>query len=163
MSNVTDTYYNNDTDIGYGAQLEVGQGTSPETYVAVKGVIEIKLAKFSAPKIKRTHLRSPNKAHEYTVGLKDYDGVMVKVNWDPNHGSQSSGGADGFAAGLGLLGLFNSGATVNFRAALIIAGSGYNWDFPGKVLEFEPPTINTENLMEATFVIQATTYTAPGA
>lgn len=163
MANVTDTYYNNDTDIGYGAQLKVGQGDSPETFVAVKGVLEIKLAKFSAPKVKRTHLRSPNRAQEYTVGLKDYDAVMVKCNWDPNHGSQNvAGGTDGFT-GAGLLGLFNSGATTNFRADLLIAGVAYEWNFPGKVLEFEPPTVNTENLMEATFAIQATTYTAPGS
>lgn len=159
---VTDTYYNNDTDIGYGAQLKVGQGDSPETFVAVKGVVEIKLAKFAKPRVKRTHLRSPDRAHEYTTGLTDYEAIMVKVNWDPNHGSQNvAGGTDGFT-GAGLLGLMNSGATRNFRADLIIAESPYQWNFPGKVLEFEPPTINAENLMEATFAIQATTYTAPG-
>ncbi|MGE0362793.1 MAG: phage tail tube protein [Vicinamibacterales bacterium] len=152
---VTGTYYQNDTDIGYGTELLVGQGTSPETWAAVKGVVEIKLGKLTAEKIRRTHLRSPNRAHEYTTGLADYDAISVKVNWDPNHGSQNAaGGTDGFLAGRGLLGLNISQVTANFKAVLQINASPFEWPFSGKVMGFDPPAINNEGLLEATFEIQ---------
>lgn len=154
MADVTGTYYANDTDIGYGAELLVGQGTSPETYVAVKAVVEIELGELMAEKIKRTHLRSLNRHHEYTTGLADSEAIVVKVNWDPNHGSHNRGGADGFSAGKGLLGLQISQDTNAFRAVLQIGGSPYNWDFSGKVMGYKPPTINNDDLLEATFTIQ---------
>lgn len=157
MANVTGTYYANDTDIGYGTELLVGQGDSPETFVAVKGVISVKLGKLSAEKIKRTHLRSPNRAHEYTTGLADYDAIQVRVNWDPNHGSQNAaGGTDGFAAGRGLLGLNISQTTANFKAVLQINGSPFEWPFAGKVISFDPPEITNDGLLEAGYEIQPT-------
>ena len=155
MADVTGTYYENDTDIGYGTELLVGQGDSPETFVAVKGVVSVKLGKLMAEKIRRTHLRSPNRAHEYTTGLADYDAIQVVVNWDPSHGSQNAaGGSDGFSAGRGLLGLNISQATANFQAVIPIAGSPLTWPFSGKVIGFDPPEINNEGLLEATFEIQ---------
>lgn len=155
MADVTDTYYENDVDIGYGAQLKVGQGDgSPETFVAVYGVVSIKLGKLTNEKIRRTHLRSRNRAHEYTTGLADYDAIQVRVNWKPTHGSQSAAGnADGFT-GAGLLGLQISQATTNFIAELLIAGAPFEWPFSGKVMSFDPPEINNDGLLEATFEIQ---------
>lgn len=152
---VTGTYYANDTDIGYGTELLVEQGTSPATYSAVYGVVSIKPGKLTAEKIKRTHLRSLNRAHEYTTGLRDYDAFEVRVNWKPDHGSQNAaGGTDGFAAGRGLLGLHISQTTSGFRIILPNNGSPINWDFDGRVMGFDPPEINNDGLMEATFEIQ---------
>jgi hypothetical protein len=155
MADVTGTYYENTTDIGYGTELLVGQGDpSPETFIAVKGVVSIKLGKLTNEKIKRTHLRSPNRAHEYTTGLADYDAISVRVNWDPNHGSQNAaGGTDGFT-GPGLLGLNISQATTNFQAVIPIDGNPFTWPFSGKVISFDPPEINNDGLLEATFEIQ---------
>jgi hypothetical protein len=154
MADVTGTYYANDTDIGYGSQLLVGQGTSPETYVAVKAVVEIELGELMAEKIQRTHLRSLNRHHEYTSGLADSEPIVVKVNWDPSHGSHNRGGSDGFTLGKGLLGLQISQVTNNFRAEILIAGAPYNWDFSGKVMGYKPPTIGVNDLLEAEFTIQ---------
>lgn len=154
MADVTGTYYENTTDIGYGAELKVGQGDSPETFVSVKGVVSIKLGKLTNEKIKRTHLRSPNRAHEYTTGLADYDAIQVRVNWDPNHGSQNQAGAtDGFT-GAGLLGLNIAQTTRNFKAVLLIDGSPFEWPFSGKVISFDPPEITNDGLLEAMFEIQ---------
>jgi len=155
MANVTDTYYANDTDIGYGSQLLVGQGDgSPETFVAVYGVVSIKLGKLTNEKIRRTHLRSIGRAHEYTTGLADYEAIQVRVNWNPSHGSQSAAGLiDGFT-GVGLLGLQISQATTNFKAVIPIGGAPFEWPFSGKVMSFDPPEINNEGLLEATFEIQ---------
>ena len=155
MADVTGTYYANDTDIGYGTELLVGQGTSPETFKAVKGVVSIKLGALTNEKIRRTHLRSLNRAHEYTTGLADYDAITVRVNWDPNHGSQNAaGGTDGFAAGRGLLGLSISQTTASFKAVIPINGSPFEWPFTGRVMKFDPPEINNEGLLEAGFDIQ---------
>lgn len=152
---VTGQFYENDTDIGYGAELLVGQGNSPETFSAVKGVVSIKLGKLTAEKIRRTHLRSPNRAHEYTTGLADYDAISVRVNWDPTHGSQAATVvADGFVSGRGLLALNVSQATANFVARLQINGVPFDWPFSGKVMSFDPPEINNDGLLEATFEIQ---------
>jgi len=154
MADVTGTFYENDTDIGYGTELMVGQGDSPETFASVKGVVSIKLGKLTNEKIRRTHLRSPNRAHEYTTGLADYDAIQVRVNWDPNHGSQSAAGlTDGFT-GVGMLGLNISQATTNFKAVIPINGSPFEWPFAGKVISFDPPEINNDGLLEATFEIQ---------
>lgn len=155
MADVTGTFYENTTDIGYGTELQVGQGNSPESFVSVKSVVSIKLGKLSNEKIRRTHLRSPNRAHEYTTGLADYDAITVRVNWDPNHGSHNAtGGTDGFLAGRGLLGLQISQTTANFKAVLQIDGSPFEWPFTGKVIAFDPPEINNEGLLEAGFDIQ---------
>lgn len=154
MADVTGTFYENTTDIGYGTELKVGQGNSPESFVSVKGVVSIKLGALTNEKIKRTHLRSPNRAHEYTTGLADYDAISVRVNWDPTHGSQSRGGSDGFSAGRGLLGLSISQDTANFVALLQIDGSDFEWPFSGKVMKFDPPEINNDGLLEAGFDIQ---------
>lgn len=155
MADVTGTYYENDTDIGYGTELQVGQGTSPETFAAVKSVVSIKLGKLTNEKIRRTHLRSPNRAHEYTTGLADYDAIQVRVNWDPNHGSHNAaGGTDGFAAGRGLLGLQISQVTANFKTVLQINNMPFEWPFAGKVISFDPPEINNDGLLEAGFEIQ---------
>jgi hypothetical protein len=155
MADVTGTFYENSTDIGYATELLVGQGDSPESFAAVKGVVSIKLGKLTNEKIKRTHLRSPNRAHEYTTGLADYDAISVKCNWDPNHGSQNVAGdaGDGFT-GAGLLGLNISQATTNFQAVIQIDGAPFTWPFTGKVISFDPPEINNDNLLEATFEIQ---------
>lgn len=156
MADVTNTYYENDTDIGYGSQLLVAQGDSPSTYAAVKGVVSIKLGKLSNEKIRRTHLRSPNRAHEYTTGLADYDAITVRVNWDPNHGSQKadSNDQDGFSGGVGLLGLNISQETREFKAVILIDGSPFEWPFSGKVISFDPPEITNDGLLEATYEIQ---------
>lgn len=155
MPDVTGTYYQNDTDIGYGTELLVSQGNSPETFLAVKGVVSIKLGKLTAEKIRRTHLRSPNRAHEYTTGLADYDAISVRCNWDPTHGSQAATGtSDGWASGQGLLALNISQETTNFIARLQIGGQNFDWPFSGKVMAFDPPEITNDGLLEATFEIQ---------
>jgi hypothetical protein len=153
MADVTGTYYANDTDIGYGAELLVGQGTSPETWAAVKSVVSVDLGKLSAEIIKRTHLRSLNRHHEKTTGLADAEPITVEVNWDPLHGSHNRGGSDGFTLGKGLLGLQISQATNNFRAVLQINGSPFNWDFTGKVSGYKPAKISNDELLIATFEI----------
>jgi hypothetical protein len=155
MADVTNTFYENPTDIGYGSQLLVGQDDgSPETFKAVIGVQSIKLGKLTAEKIKRTHLRSPGRAHEYTTGLADYDAITVRCNWNPRHGSQNRAGAtDGFT-GAGMLGLHISQKTTNFKAVIPIEGVDFEWPFTGRVMSFDPPEVNNDGLLEATFEIQ---------
>lgn len=153
MADVTGTFYASDADIGYGTELLVGQDDgSPETFVALKECKSIKLGKLTAPRVDKTHLRSIGRAREYTTGMRDYENIAVVCNWDPTHGSQSNAGGDGFTAG-GMLALHRSQETRNFMALIGTASPQEQWDFRGRVSGYDPPSIDTDNLMSVTFEI----------
>lgn len=115
MAEVTDTYYAGEAEIGYGAQFLVGlDDGSPETFVAVADVISMKPGKMSAGILDKTHLRSPDRTREKIVTLFDADMWTIRMNWRPDHGSQSNAGGDGFVGG-GLLAILLAGAERNFK------------------------------------------------
>lgn len=159
---VTGTRYAGSADIGYDTELLVGQGNaSPEDFVAVTDVIEIKLGSFDTEVFPKTHLKSPGRAQEKGTGLRDFQPITVRCNWVPAHGSQKNAGGDGFEAvdenagtGGGLLAIHRHQEERNFIVRKTFT-DGDVQDLPlvGKVTGFEPPTFGVSGKLEVMFTI----------
>jgi len=140
MADVTGTYYNSEGNIGYGAELRVGQDDgSPETFVAIAQVDTIQFGEMNAPVINITHLRSIGRAHEKIATIRDLGPFTITGTLNMNHGSHNNAGGDGFTSG-GLIAIHRSLAERNFELE-IPDGS------PATVMPFRG-VINTLNLGE---------------
>ncbi len=121
---VTDTYYAGEAFIGYGAQLKVGQGDSPESFVAVADVTLITPGDMTTGVLEKTHLRSPDRHREKLATLRDSGPFAISGNYRPGHGSHTVAGGDGFAATRSLVSLWRDVTEVNFEIDLpVSAGS----------------------------------------
>ena len=160
MANVTDTFYSIDGFIGYGSQLLVGQGDSPETFVAVAAIDTITPGEMSAGIINKTHLRSPGRAHEKMATIRDIGPFTLSGRWLPNHGSQSNAGGDGFTNG-GLLAIHRALEERNFKIVLADGSPATELPFRGVVSRFQPGEIGLETQVNFTADIQPLSdYTA---
>lgn len=128
MADVTDTTYSIASDAihGYGAQLLVGDGASPETFQAVKGIVKITPGSIETADLDTTHLRSPNRHREHRAGIRDSGPIGIEAIFLPDDESQSyaGGGSGSFASG-GMLKFAEDGINRNFIIKLnnVPAGS----------------------------------------
>ncbi len=118
MANVTDTFYAGDAFIGYGAQFEVGQGDSPETFVAVPDIDTITPGDMTTGIVDTSHLRSPGRHREKKGTIRDSGPIALSGNYRPDHGAHLQAGGDGFAAGHSLLSLWRNVTECNFRIVM---------------------------------------------
>ncbi len=118
MANVTDTFYAGDAFIGYGAQFEVGQGDSPETFVAVPDIDTITPGDMTTGVVDKTHLRSPGRHREKIGTIRDSGPIVLAGNYRPSHGAHLQAGGDGFTAGHSLLTLWRNVTENNFRIVM---------------------------------------------
>lgn len=154
FANVTGTYYQGDADIGYGSEFLVGQGgASPETFVAVADVVEVNLGGFTAEIIDKTHLRSIGRAREKMSGLRDYENITVKCNYNRNHGSHKLAGGDGFSATNNLPALHRDQLETNFMALVGSESPQEQVEIRGVVSGMTRPTVGVDGKMEITYTI----------
>jgi len=147
MADVTGTFYAGEAEIGYGAEFMMGLGDgSPETFVAVADVISIKPGKLGAAIVDKTHLRSPNRTREKLVALFDADAWVVRMNWRPDHGSQSNAGGDGFTQG-GLLAQALAGTESNYK---LKRATGLELVVPAAISGYEIGEVTTDGKTELT-------------
>lgn len=154
MADRTDTFYAAEGAIhGYGAQLQVGDGASPEVFESIATVTRITPGEMTTADILRTHLRSPDAHQEHMPGMRDSGAFQVEGVWLPEEQSQSNagGGSGAFASG-GLVALWRGRATHNFRIILPIPGSpdGIAWPFRGYVSQFQPGEIGPDDKVNFT-------------
>jgi hypothetical protein len=150
---ITDAFYAGEAIHGYGAQLEVGQGDSPESFVAIADVVEITPGDMSTAVIDKTHLRSPEAHREKLAGIRDSGPFSIKGNWRPNHGTQSNTAnttADGVATGYGLIALWRNRTEANFKIVLNDGSPATEWPFRGVVTKFQPGTIGVDAKIDFT-------------
>lgn len=104
VGDVTNTYYPGKAFIGYGSELLVGDGASPETFEAVADIVSITPGDMTTGVVEKTHLRSPDRHREKLLTIRDSGAFALAANWRPAHESQSNagGGAGSFQDG-GLL------------------------------------------------------------
>ena len=161
MADVTGDYYAGEAIHGYGAELQVGQGDSPETFVSVADVVSITPGDMTTAVIDKTHLRSPEAHREKLAGIRDSGPFSMRLNWRPTHGSQSNEtntAADGFTAGYGLLALWRNRTEANFKILVptVVGGSPaeqLEWPFRGVVTKFQPGEIGVDSKIDATVEI----------
>jgi hypothetical protein len=159
MADRTDTFYALDAAIhGYGAQIMVGNGASPEVFEAIAAVNSITPGTMATADIQRTHLRSPDAHHEHMPGMRDSGPFTLTGTWIPTEQSQSNagGGSGAFASG-GLVALWRARTTHNFQIVLNDGSPGTAWPFRGYIAGFQPGSITIEDrVIDFTASVQPT-------
>ena len=145
MSDVSNTYYSGQAFVGYGSQLFVGDGASPETFEAIADIEKITPGEMSTNVVDKTHLRSPDAHKEKLATIRDSGPFQLMGNWRPTHQSQSNagGGTSAFASG-GLAYLWRTKAERNFKIVLSDGSPGTEWPFRGVVTKFQPCEIGVD-------------------
>jgi hypothetical protein len=158
MADVTGTFYEGQAFIGYGSQLMVGNGASPETFEAIADIETITPGAMSTAVVTKTHLRSPAAHQEKLAALRDSGPFTITGNWRPTHESQSrtGGGSGSFTSG-GLMALWISRAERNFKIVLSDGTPGTEWPFRGSVTNFTPGAIGVNE--KVTFTAEITPLT----
>jgi hypothetical protein len=159
MADVTNTYYASDGVIGYGAQMLVGQGGSPETFVAIPEVNSITPGDMTTATVQMTHLRSPGRHHEKKATIRDSGPIVIECNYRPSHGAHQRGGGDGFSATHNIVELWRNVTEANFRLVLpdeTGTGSpdmGETVDISGVITRYQIGQITLEDKIPCTIEI----------
>lgn len=155
MADVTGTFYAGEAFTGYKAQLLVGQGDSPEAFVAVADVMSIQPGDMTTGVINKTHLRSPGRAHEKLATLRDLGPFTITGNYRPGHGSHSTDDGDGFLANRSLVNLWRNVTEANFKITLVDASDAtIELPFRGVVTQYQIGSIEAETKVDFTAQIQ---------
>lgn len=151
MPNVSNTYYEGEAIHGYGAQLFVGNGVSPEVFEAIADIESITPGDMSTAVIEKTHLRSPFAHREKMAGLRDSGPFTIVGNWRPKHESQSNagGGTGSFVSG-GLVAMWIARTTHNFKIGIADSSPATEWPFRGIVTKFQPGEIGVDDKINFT-------------
>lgn len=137
MANVTDTFYAGDAFIGYGAQIEVGQGDSPETFVAIPDIESITFGDMTTGVVDVTHLRSPGRHREKKGTIRDSGSIALAGNYRPDHGAHLQAGGDGFNTDHSLLTLWRNVTETNFKIVLPADAGSTVLPFRGVVTKYQ--------------------------
>ncbi len=150
MADRTDQFYAGEAIHGYGAQLMVGDGASPEVFEAVAQILSITPGEMSTAVIDKTHLRSPEAHREKMAGLRDSGPFTLEGTWAPGEQSQSNagGGTGAFATG-GLMKLWRQREERNFKIVLA-DDDETEWPFRGVVTKFQPGQIGVDDKINFT-------------
>lgn len=146
--------YAGSADIGYNSEFLIGQGDSPETFVALKDVIEVDMGGFDADIYEKTHLKSPGRAKEKGAGLSDYDDITVRCNYnrDPASGHVAEGGGS-FSATHNMAALNKSLIECNFLALIGSTSPQREIPITGIVKSAKGPVVGPSQKMEITYTI----------
>jgi len=156
MSEREGTYYAAEGSVfGYGTEVLVGDGASPEGFDAVAGVRSIQWPVTEFADRLTTHMRSPDRHQEHGPGMRDSSvftvtGIYIPTEW--SH-STAGGGAGAFASG-GLPTLAEDGVLRNFVVRLPTASPAEEVDIRGYIKAFHLNNLDTESTLEYTLIIQ---------
>jgi len=140
MSDLTNTFYPAEGSFhGYGTQLLVGDGASPEEFEAVAEVKSITFGDMTTANFDRTHLRSPDAHTELEAALRSSGPFQMRCNYRPKHESQNNagGGTGSFAAG-GLLYMWRQRLTKNFKIVCSDGSPATEVPFTGFISKYQP-------------------------
>ena len=158
MSDRTDTFYAAEDAIhGYGAQLMIGDGTSPENFEAVAAIVNITPGSMDTADIDRTHLRSVDAHREHMPGLRDSGPFVCEGIWLPTEQSQSNagGGSGAFAQG-GVVAMWIARTVHNMKIVLNNGSPATEWAFRGYVKKFQPGSITGDDKINFTIEFMPT-------
>lgn len=153
MADVTDLFYEGESFIGYGAQWLIGQGDSPETFVAVADVESIDFGEMTAEVINKTHLRSPGRAHEKLATIRDLGPFTMTGNLRLTHGSQNNAGGDGFTTG-GLIAIHRALEERNMKILLPDGSPPTEVPFRGVISSLKLGTVGLTTRVQFTAQVQ---------
>ncbi len=153
MSDVTDTFYAGGAFIGYGAQIKVGQGDSPETFTAIPDVESITPGDATTGIVEVTHLRSPDRHKEKKGTIRDHGAFACTANYRPEHGAHKTAGGDGFAAGRSLVALNDTVTEANFEIEYPVDAGSVVVSFRGLITKYQVGALTTEGKVPVMFDI----------
>lgn len=154
MADVTGDYYPSEGVPGYGAELLVGDGGSPEDFEAVPFINSITPGEMNTSVIDRTHLRSPNRHREKMAGIRDSGPWTVEMTYVPKHESQSSaGGGSGVYQGGGLIKWWIEATEKNWKIILNDGSPATEVPFRGFISRFQIGTITVDDKINVTMEI----------
>lgn len=154
MSDVTNTFYASEGNIGYGAQLLVGQDDgSPETFVALAQVDTITFGDMSVGIVNKTHLRSPGRTHEKIATIHDNGPFTITGTLNMRHGSHNNAGGDGFTSG-GLIAIARAVVERNYILEIPDGSPATQLPFRGVISNLNLGELSLENLQKFTANVQ---------
>lgn len=155
----TDTFYSADEAIsGYGAQLLMGDGASPEAFQAVAFMENIQFGDMVTEGVDVTHLRSPDAHREMRPGLRSsgaFSGALsAYVPTDESH-SYQGGGTGAFAAG-GLSYVWTQRLVKNWLIRVGPDGGSPAIELPfnGYISKFQPGNFEAGTIVKGAIEIQ---------
>lgn len=154
MADVTGQFYAGEAFTGYGSEFRIGQGDSPETFVAVADVRLITPGAMTTGQAEKTHLRSPDYHREWLLTLRDSEAFSVQGNYRPGHGSHTVQGGDGFDPDYSLVSLWRDRREANFEIELPPEAGSHVLEFRGGVTRYQPGAIGIEQLVDFTAEIR---------
>lgn len=154
VTDATGQFYPSEGINGYGTQLLVGDGASPEVFEAIAFLNTITPGDMNTAVYKRTHLRSPDAHEEKGLGMRDSGPFVAQGTWVPTNRSQSNagGGSGPFAEG-GLVAIWRSREARNFKIVLADGSPATEWPFRGGVTKFQPGSITGDKDIDFTVEI----------
>jgi hypothetical protein len=154
MADVTGTYYPNESGIGYGTEIGVGQGDgSPETFVSVPVIIKVTPGDMTTGVVDATHLRSPKRHREKKGTLRDSGAIACEGHYVPGHGAHNLAGGDGFDAEHNLLALWQNVTENTFRITMPDDFDNLTLDLRGLVTKYQVGEMGIEGLVPFTLEI----------
>lgn len=148
----------NDSIDGYGAELQVGDGATPEVFTSFAAVSKITPGAMNTSDVKVTHLRSPDAHEEHKAGIRDSAAFSFEMVWLPKSASQSNAGGGvpgGPFAGGGLISFWRDRKNRNYQIVFADADST-KWPFSGYCSQFQPLEINGGDVVRAQAGVQPT-------
>jgi hypothetical protein len=158
MADRTDTFYAAAAAVhGYGFQLKVGNGASPQVFQAIAAVKTASPGEASTEDIDRTHGRSPGAHKEHMPGMRD-SGVWecegIYLPDDESH--TTAGGGSGSFTGGGLPAIWASREERDFELTLNNGSPETAWEFRGYVSKFQILEIGVDDVVRFSLGIQPT-------
>jgi hypothetical protein len=131
--------------LGYGSVFEVVDENSPDLYVAMAEVTNIKPPSAKIAQIDVTHMLSPGRYREFIDGLIDSGDCKFDINFIPGNATDQRLFA--------LLALPTG--TVHARSCRISFPNGRTWTFLGTLINYEPD-LPTDGKMKASVTFKVT-------
>lgn len=151
MANRTGTYYAGEAFIGYGAEVLVGDGTSPQNFQSVAGVVSVTPGDWTTAVIDKTHLRSPAAHREKLLGLRDSGPFVMVMHCMPTDETQSraGGGTPSFTSG-GLLAKWIAREELDWIIRVADGSPQTELPFVGGITRYQWGEITVDNLVTLT-------------
>lgn len=124
---------------GYGGNIRIGDGASPEGFTKVIEVKRISGVGVNKPLSDATHLESPGDTKEYIAGMADGKTPTFTVNWTVDNE-------------VILMNLINMTTNVNIR--VYYPGALKAYQFPGTPIDLEIGEMTADGVIEATFQLK---------
>lgn len=148
MANLTGLFYASQAYHGYGTQLLIGDGTSPENFEAIPFIKRITPGPMNTAILDATHLRSPAAHREKKAGLRDSGPFACEMQHVPKHESQSNaGGGSGAFANGGLIKFWINRTEKNFIIVLSDGSPATEIPFTGVISQYQIGEVGEDGIV----------------